>query len=74
MERRFLKKRNCRFCAEDVDYIDYKDIKTMKSFLTERGKILPRRVSGTCAKHQRRLTISIKRARNIALLPFVVEK
>jgi len=73
-KKRFFRKRTCKFCAENIDYIDYKDVKTLKGFLTERGKILPRRISGNCAKHQRRLTVSIKRARNIALLPFVGEK
>ncbi|MBI5198905.1 MAG: 30S ribosomal protein S18 [Nitrospirae bacterium] len=73
-KRRFFKRRSCKFCAEKIDYIDYKDVKTLKGFLTERGKILPRRISGNCAKHQRGITVSIKRARNIALLPFVGEK
>lgn len=73
-KRRFFRKRACIFCAEKVDHIDYKDVKTLKSFLTERGKILPRRISGACARHQRGITASIKRARNIALLPFVEEK
>ncbi|HBA26456.1 MAG TPA: 30S ribosomal protein S18 [Nitrospinae bacterium] len=70
----FIAKRNCRFCADKVDYIDYKDIKTLKTLVTERGKIMPSRVSGNCAKHQRQLTYAIKRARNIAILPFTVEK
>jgi small subunit ribosomal protein S18 len=73
-KRRFMKRRNCKFCAEIVDYIDYKDLKTLRGFMTERGKILPRRISGNCARHQREVTMSIKRARNIALLPFVGEK
>ncbi len=73
-KRRFIRRRACRFCGEKIDYIDYKDIKTLRGFLTERGKILPRRISGNCAKHQRGVTVSIKRARNIALLPFVGEK
>ncbi len=73
-KRRFIRRRACRFCTEKIDYIDYKDIKTLRGFLTERGKILPRRISGNCAKHQRGVTVSIKRARNIALLPFVGEK
>lgn len=70
----FIVNRNCRFCADKIDYIDYKDIKTLKTLVTERGKIVPSRVSGNCAKHQRQLTYAIKRARNIAILPFTVEK
>jgi small subunit ribosomal protein S18 len=61
----------CRFCADSSITIDYKDSKTLKYFITERGKIIPRRISGTCAKHQRALTLAIKRARAIALLPYV---
>jgi small subunit ribosomal protein S18 len=67
----FRRRKVCKFCAEHLDYIDYKDYKTLSSFIKERGKILPRRISGTCAIHQRRLTTAIKRARIIALLPFV---
>ena len=64
------KKRTCRFCdAKDI-YIDYKDEKRLQRFVTEQGKIIPKRITGTCAKHQRSLTTSIKRARNIALIPF----
>ena len=59
--------------ANHIDYVDYKDVDLLKRFISERGKILPRRISGTCAKHQRELTSSIKRARNIALLPFTTE-
>lgn len=69
-QKRFQRRRFCRFCSEKIEYIDYKNIKFLKSYLTERGKILPRRMTGTCAKHQRELTESIKRARNIALLTF----
>jgi small subunit ribosomal protein S18 len=69
-QKRFQRKRFCRFCAEKVEYIDYKDTKVLRNYLTERGKILPRRMTGTCAKHQRELTESIKRAKNIALLAF----
>lgn len=65
------KRRFCRFCAEKTEFIDYKDIKTLKSYLTERGKILARRMTGVCAKHQRELTEAIKRSRSIALLSFV---
>ncbi|PKK39850.1 SSU ribosomal protein S18p, SSU ribosomal protein S18p, zinc-dependent [Clostridiaceae bacterium JG1575] len=60
----------CQFCVDHVDTIDYKDVPKLRKYITERGKILPRRISGTCAKHQRVLTEAIKRARNIALLPF----
>jgi small subunit ribosomal protein S18 len=68
--RRFQRKKFCRFCSEKVEFIDYKDIKILRNYLTERGKVLPRRITGTCAKHQRELTESIKRARNIALLTY----
>ena len=63
----------CSFCVDKVEAIDYKDIATLKKYISERGKILPRRVTGTCAKHQRELTEAIKRARQIALLPYVAE-
>ena len=69
--KRFQRRKFCRFCSEKIEYIDYKDIKTLRSYLTERGKILPRRMTGVCAKHQRKLTEAIKRSRNIALLSFV---
>ena len=63
----------CSFCVDKVDHIDYKDATKLRHFTTERGKILPRRISGNCAKHQRQVTLAIKRARNIALLPFTAE-
>ncbi len=63
----------CGFCMDKAEHIDYKDINVLKKYITERGKILPRRISGNCAKHQRMLTLAIKRARNIALLPFTTE-
>jgi len=63
----------CSFCVDKVDHIDYKDVAKLRRFTTERGKILPRRISGNCAKHQRQVTLAIKRARNIALLPFTAE-
>lgn len=63
----------CIFCADKVDFIDYKDSTKLRKFISERGKILPRRISGTCAKHQRELNTAIKRARNMALLPFVTD-
>ena len=61
----------CKFCADKNASIDYKDIRTLEKFVTERGKIMPRRMSGMCAKHQRDIAIAIKRARTIALLPYV---
>lgn len=69
----FRKKKVCRFCVEKVDYIDYKKSDVLQSFVQERGKILPRRMTGTCSRHQRWLTVAIKRARNIALLPFAAQ-
>ena len=70
--RRFQRRKFCKFCAnKKLEFIDYKDIKTLKHYLTERGKIVAARMTGNCAKHQRELTRAIKRARNIALLPFV---
>ncbi len=69
--RIFHRRKVCRFCADSSLVIDYKDSKTLRYFITERGKIIPRRISGTCAKHQRSLTLAIKRARTIALLPYV---
>jgi small subunit ribosomal protein S18 len=68
--RIFHRRKVCRFCADQSLVIDYKDPKSLKYFITERGKIIPRRISGTCAKHQRALTHAIKRARTIALLPY----
>ena len=64
------RRRGCGFCAEEGLTIDYKDPQALRYFITERGKIVPRRISGACAKHQRELTTAIKRARHIALLPF----
>ncbi len=61
----------CQFCVDKVDYIDYKDVARLRRFMSERAKILPRRVTGTCAQHQRALTTAIKRARQIALVPFI---
>lgn len=69
-QRKFQRRKFCRFCSEKIEYIDYKNIKILRSYLTERGKILPRRMTGTCAKHQRELSESIKCARSIALLAF----
>ncbi len=70
-QKRFQRRKFCRFCSEKTEFIDYKDIKLLRSYLTERGKILSRRMTGTCAKHQRDLNESIMRARNIAILSFV---
>lgn len=67
------RKRVCRFCQDKVDYIDYKDIRTLQQFTPERGKILPRRISGTCAMHQKKLAEAIKRARHIAFIPYSTE-
>lgn len=65
------RKKVCAFCADKVDYIDYKDTMRLRKFVSERAKILPRRISGNCAKHQRQLTTAIKRARHVALLPYI---
>lgn len=70
MRGRRIKKKVCVFCVDKVESIDYKDISKLKKFISERSKILPRRISGNCAKHQRQLTIAVKRARQIALLPY----
>ena len=67
------RKKVCSFCVDKVEHIDYKDAGKLRRFITERGKILPRRISGNCAKHQRQVTLAIKRARTIALLPFTAE-
>ncbi|MCS6912959.1 MAG: 30S ribosomal protein S18 [Myxococcota bacterium] len=71
-KRGFARRKVCRFCADKNVPIDYKDPQTLKYFITDRGKIIPRRISGNCAKHQRKVAIAIKRARMIALLPFTV--
>ena len=67
------RKKVCSFCVDKVEQIDYKDVAKLRRYITERGKILPRRISGNCAKHQRQVTVAIKLARNIALLPFTAE-
>ncbi|NPV26766.1 MAG: 30S ribosomal protein S18 [Firmicutes bacterium] len=67
------RKRVCSFCIEKVEHVDYKEVNKLRKYITERGKILPRRISGNCAKHQRQVTTAIKQARNIALLPFTAE-
>ena len=69
----FRRRKVCKFCADKIDDINYKDVKLLSGFVPERGKVLPRRMFGTCAEHQRKLTLAIKRARNIALLPFAAD-
>ena len=71
--RRMHRRKICRFCIEKVDLIDFKDVKLLQGYIPERGKILPRRISGSCATHQRMLAEAIKRARNIALLPYATD-
>ncbi|KKM12819.1 30S ribosomal protein S18 [Clostridiales bacterium PH28_bin88] len=72
-DRRRSRRRVCSFCVDKVEHVDYKDVGKLRRYITERGKILPRRISGNCAKHQRQVTIAIKRARMIALLPYTAE-
>ena len=79
-ERRTMKPRPrkgrrqaCAFCADTVEHIDYKDVNRLRKFTTERGKIMPRRMSGVCAKHQRELAVAIKRSRQVALMPYVAD-
>ena len=67
------KKRVCNFCADKITSIDYKEIGKLRKFISERGKILPRRVTGNCAKHQRAMTVNVKRARHMALMPYTAE-
>jgi small subunit ribosomal protein S18 len=69
----FRRRRVCKFCVEKIDYINYKDVKLLAPFIPERGKIQPRRISGVCATHQRALQTAIKRARQIALVPYVTD-
>ena len=69
----FRRRRVCKFCVEKIDYINYKDVKLLMPFIPERGKIQPRRISGVCATHQRALQTAIKRARQLALVPYVTE-
>ncbi|MFC2076077.1 30S ribosomal protein S18 [candidate division KSB1 bacterium] len=68
-----MRRKICKFCEEKIIQINYKDERFLRRFITDRGKIVPRRISGTCARHQRQLTTAIKRARHIALLPFAAE-
>jgi len=69
----FRRKRVCKFCVDKIDYINYKDVKMLAGFVPERGKIQPRRISGVCALHQRSLQTAIKRARQLALIPYVTD-
>lgn len=69
----FRRRRLCKFCVEKIDHISYRDVKLLTPFIQERGKIQPRRISGVCATHQRRLALAIKRARQMALIPYVAE-
>ena len=71
--KKVSRKKVCQFCVDHMDEIDYKDVAKLKRYITEKGKILPRRQTGTCAEHQRAVTVAIKRAREMALLPYVGE-
>jgi len=73
MFRNKKRRKVCAFCVDKVDHIDYKDAAKLRKYISERGKILPRRMLGTCAKHQRQLTVAIKRARHLALLPYTAD-
>ena len=72
-KRRFVRKKRCKFTANKVEHIDYKDVEVLRRHLTEKGKIIPRRITGNSARYQRQLTVAIKRARYMALLPYAVE-
>jgi small subunit ribosomal protein S18 len=72
-KKRGKRKKVCMLCIEKVEHVDYKDVNRLKRYITERGKILPRRISGNCAGHQRQVTTAIKNARMVALLPYTVE-
>lgn len=71
--KKFVRRKICKFCADHVEFIDYKDVKRLRNYISDRCRIIPRRISGNCAKHQRQITAAIKQARSIALLPFVAE-
>jgi small subunit ribosomal protein S18 len=73
ISRRPLRRKTCGFCRDKVDLIDYKDVQLLRGFVPERGKIMPRRISGNCAIHQRMLATAIKRARSVAFIPFVAD-
>lgn len=70
----FGRKKVCKFCVDSVEHVDYKDIQRLKFYTTERGKILPARISGVCARHQRQLSAAVKRAREVALMPYLSER
>jgi small subunit ribosomal protein S18 len=71
--RSFRRQKVCKYCVDKIDAVDFKDIKRLRSFITDRGKIIPRRISGNCALHQRQLATAIRRARSIAMLPFAAD-
>lgn len=71
--RRFGRRKVCKFCVDKVGAVDYRDVKRLRTLVTERGKIIPRRISGSCTRHQRQLTKALKRLRTVALIPFVAE-
>ena len=71
--RTFRRQKVCKYCVDKIDAVDFKDVKRLRGFITDRGKIIPRRISGNCAFHQRQLTAAIKRARSIAILPFAAD-
>ena len=73
LRRRGGKRKMCRFCADSELFIDYKDSASLRYFISDRGKLVPRRISGNCAKHQREITLAVKRARNVALMPYTSE-
>ena len=73
-EEKVIRKKKCRFCIDHLERIDYKDINRIRKNLTERGKIIPRRITGNCSKHQRQMAIAVKRARYIALVPFIIDQ
>ncbi|MBE3599607.1 MAG: 30S ribosomal protein S18 [Limnochordaceae bacterium] len=72
-ERSKRRRKVCAFCVDKIQWVDYKDVNRLRKYMTERAKILPRRISGNCARHQRQLTVAMKRARHLALLPFVAD-
>ncbi len=72
--RTYIRRKVCRFCADSTLQIDYKDPRNLRYFITERGKIIPRRISGNCARHQRQITMAIKRARHLALMPYTSQE
>jgi len=73
-KRTYFRRKVCRFCADSAVQIDYKDPRNLRYFITERGKIIPRRISGNCARHQRHITLAIKRARHLALMPYASQE